>query len=115
MWQIEKFGNVSKIPKFHSWKNINSRLHLEISCSGESFVFPYTIKNVKIRIYKIVILWLVLYGCEILSLTWKEQHVAHWVWEKGLSRIVEHMREVIEEWKRHMAHMGEKLNAYKNW
>jgi hypothetical protein len=24
------------------------------------------------------------------------------------------MREVLEEWRRHLAHMGEKLNAYKN-
>jgi hypothetical protein len=47
---------------------IKSRLN-----SGNAFVFPCYIKNLKIKIYKTVILPVVLYGCEIWSLTLGEE------------------------------------------
>jgi hypothetical protein len=38
------------------------------------FVFPYHIKKLKIKIYEIVILSVVLYGCETWSLILREEH-----------------------------------------
>jgi hypothetical protein len=43
-------------------------------------------KNVKIRLYKFIILLVVLYGCETLSLTLREEHRLR-VFEKVLGRI----------------------------
>jgi hypothetical protein len=37
--------------------------------SPETFVFSSAVKNIKIRIYKTIILPVVLYGCETCSLT----------------------------------------------
>jgi hypothetical protein len=42
--------------------------------SPKSFVLPSNIKNLKIKIYKTVILPVVLYGCETWSLTLREEH-----------------------------------------
>jgi hypothetical protein len=39
-------------------------------------------KNIKIRIYKTIILSVVLYGCETWSLTLREEH-GQGVWEQG--------------------------------
>jgi hypothetical protein len=45
-----------------------------LSFSPKSFVFPSHIKNLKINIYRTVILPVVLYGCETWSLTLREEH-----------------------------------------
>jgi hypothetical protein len=45
-----------------------------LSFSPKSFVFPSHIKNLKIKIYKTVILPVVLYGCATWSLTLREEH-----------------------------------------
>jgi hypothetical protein len=45
-----------------------------LSFSPKSFVFPSHIKNVKIKIYKTLILPVVLYGCEIWSVNFREGH-----------------------------------------
>jgi hypothetical protein len=42
--------------------------------SPKSFVFSSHIKNIKIKMYKTVILPVVLYGCETWSLTLGEEH-----------------------------------------
>jgi hypothetical protein len=42
--------------------------------SPKSFVFPSYIKNLKIKIYKTVILPVMLYGCKTWSLTLNEEH-----------------------------------------
>jgi hypothetical protein len=42
--------------------------------SPKSFVFPSHIKNLKIKIYKTVVLPVVLYECETWSLTLREEH-----------------------------------------
>jgi hypothetical protein len=44
-------------------------------------------KNIKIRIYKTIILAVVLYGCEILSLTLREEHRLRVFENKVLRRI----------------------------
>jgi hypothetical protein len=42
--------------------------------SSKSFVFPSHIQKIKIKIYKTVILTVVVYGCETWSLTLREEH-----------------------------------------
>jgi hypothetical protein len=44
-------------------------------------------KNLKIKIYKTLILPIVLYGCEILSLTLREEHRLRVFENRGLRRI----------------------------
>jgi hypothetical protein len=64
-------------------------------------------KNVKITIYKTIILPVVLYGCETWSLTLREEHRL-WVFENGvLRRIFGPKRdEVTGEWRKlHIVHI----------
>jgi hypothetical protein len=99
-------------------------------------------KNVKIRIYKTIILPVVLYGCETWSLTLREKHRLKVFGNRVLRRIFGPKRnEVTGEWRelhnkelhdlycspsiirmiksrrmrwaRHVARMGEKRNAYR--
>jgi len=44
-----------------------------LSFGAESFVFKLLSKNSKIKIYRIIILPVVLYGCETWSLTLREE------------------------------------------
>jgi len=45
-----------------------------LSFSAESFVFHLLSKNVNIKIYRTIILPVVLYGCETWLLTLREEH-----------------------------------------
>ena len=45
-----------------------------LSFSAELFVFQFGIKKLKIKIYKTVILPVILYGSETWSLTLREEH-----------------------------------------
>jgi hypothetical protein len=99
-------------------------------------------KNVKIRIYKTIILPVVLYGCENWSLTMREEHRLR-VFEKSVLRRIfgpkrgevtgewrklhnEELRDLYSSksviriiksrrmrWEGHVARMGEKRNAYR--
>jgi hypothetical protein len=56
-------------------------------------------KNVKIRMYKTIILRVALYGCEIWSLTLREEHRLRVFENRVLRRIFGPMRdEVTGEW-----------------
>jgi hypothetical protein len=58
-------------------------------------------KNLKIRIYKTIILPVVLYGCEILSLTWREEHTLRVFENKMMRRIFgPKSDEVMGEWSK---------------
>jgi hypothetical protein len=57
-----------------------------LSFSPKSFVFPSHIKNLKIEIFKTVILPVVLFGCETWSLTLREEHRLR-IFEKRVLRI----------------------------
>ncbi|KAJ4449029.1 hypothetical protein ANN_00423 [Periplaneta americana] len=99
-------------------------------------------KNLKVRIYKTVILPVVLYGCETWTLTLREEHRLIVFENKVLRKIFEAKRdEVTGEWRKlhntelhalysspdiirniksrrlrwagHVAHMGESRNAYR--
>jgi hypothetical protein len=99
-------------------------------------------RNLKIIIYKTIILLVVLYGCETWSLTLREEHRLRVFEYRVLRRIFGPKRdEVTGEWRKlhneelydlyyspsiiriiksrrmgwagHVAHMGEKRNAYR--
>ena len=58
-------------------------------------------KNVKIKIYRTIILPVVLYGCETLSLTLREEHRLRVFENRVLRRIFGPKRnEVTGEWKK---------------
>jgi hypothetical protein len=109
---------------------------------AEPFVLSPAIKNVKVNIYNTIILPVVLYGCETLSLTVREEHELR-VFENMILRIIFgpkrdgvtrgwiklHNEELhnlyfspsiirIIKWRRirwagHLARMGEKRNLHR--
>jgi hypothetical protein len=108
----------------------------------EPSVFSSAEENVKIRIYKTIILPVVPYGCETWSLTLREEHRLGMFDNRVLSKIFGPRRdEVMEDWRKvhneelrdlyssssiiriiksrrmrwvgHVARMEEKRNAYK--
>jgi len=56
-------------------EEIKSRLKSEclLSFGAESFVFQFAFQNLKIKIYRTIILPVVLYGCETWSLTLRKE------------------------------------------
>jgi hypothetical protein len=70
-----------------------------LSFSPKYVVFPSHIKNVKIKIYKTVILPVVLYGCETWSLTLRKEHRLR-VFESRVLRIIVPKREVGGSWRK---------------
>jgi hypothetical protein len=69
-------------------------------------------RNIKVKIYKTIILPVVLYGCETWSVTLKEQHRLR-VFENGAERIFGPKRdEVTGEWRK--LHSGELHNLYSS-
>ena len=65
-----KFGNNTNKPKFYSGRNseqIEVREYL-LSFGAESLSSSLLSKNLKIKIYRTIILLVVLYGCETWSL-----------------------------------------------
>jgi hypothetical protein len=72
-----------------------------LSFSEESLVFQFTIQSVKIKIYKTIVLPVVLYGCESWSLTLREECRLRVFENKVLRRIFGPKRdEVTREWRR---------------
>jgi hypothetical protein len=58
-----------------------------LSFGAESFVFQFATQNIRIRIYRTIILPVVLCGCETWSLTLREKHRLR-VFEKRVLRKV---------------------------
>jgi len=72
-----------------------------LSFSAESFVFQAAIQKFKIKIRRTIILPVVLYGCETLSLTLREERKLRVFENMVLRRIFEPRRdEVTGEWRR---------------
>ena len=68
---------------------------------AESFVLQVAIKNLKIKLYRTIILPVVLYGCETWSLTLMEERRLRVFEKRVLRRIFGPRRnEVIEEWRK---------------
>jgi hypothetical protein len=69
--------------------------------SSESFVFPSPLKELKMKIYRTVILPVVLYGCKTCSLTQREEHRLRVFENRVLRRIFGSKREeVAGGWRR---------------
>jgi hypothetical protein len=126
-------------------EEIKSRLNSGNAChhSVQSLLYSRLLsRNVKVKIYKTIILSVVLYGCETWSLTLREEHRLRVFENRVLRRIFGPKRdEVTGEWKKlhnehhhilyfspdiirqiksrrlrwagHVAHMGEERNVYK--
>ena len=72
-----------------------------LSFGAESFVFLFVIKNLKIKIYRNIILPVVLYGCETWSLTLREERRLRVFENRVLRRIFGPKRdEVTGEWRK---------------
>jgi hypothetical protein len=71
-----------------------------LSFGAGSSVFQFAIQKYKIKIYRTIILPVVLYGCETWSLTLREEHRLRVFENRVLRRIFEPKRdEVTGEWK----------------
>jgi hypothetical protein len=68
--------------------------------SSKSFVLPPYIKNLKIKIYKTVILSVVLYGCETWSLTLGEEHGLKVFGNRVLRKIFGPKRDADGSWRK---------------
>ena len=72
-----------------------------LSFGAESFVFQVAIQKFKIKIYRTIILLVVLYGCEIWSLTLREERKLRVFGNMALRGILGPRRdEVTGEWRR---------------
>jgi hypothetical protein len=80
--------------------------------SPKSFVFPFQIKDLTIKIYKTVILPVVLYGCETWSLTLREEHRLRVFENRVLRRIFGPKREEDGSWRK--LHNGELHSLYSS-
>ena len=72
-----------------------------LSFGAESFVFQVTIQKFKIKIYRTIILPVVLYGCETWSLTLREERKLRVFENRVLKRIFGSRRdEATVEWRK---------------
>ena len=72
-----------------------------LSFGAESFVFQFAIKkNLKIKIYRTIILSVVLYGCEIWSHTWREVRRLRVFENRVLSIFGPKRNKVTGEWRK---------------
>ena len=71
-----------------------------LSFGAEYFVFQFSIQNLKIKIYRTIILPVVLYGCETWSVTLMEERRLIVFKNRGLRRIFGPKRdEVTKKWR----------------
>jgi hypothetical protein len=95
-------------------EEINRRLNLGNACyhSVQGLLSSHLLsRNVKVKIYKTIILPVVLYGCETWSLTLKEEHRLRVFENRVLRRIFGPKRyEVMGEWRK--LHNGKLHNLY---
>jgi hypothetical protein len=81
----------------------------------ESLVLQFAIKNVKIKIYRTIILPVVLYGCETWSLTLREEYRLRVFESRVLRRIFGTKRdEATGEWRRLRLHDKELYALYSS-
>jgi len=82
-----------------------------LSFGAESFVFQLLSKNLKINIYRTIILPVVLYGCETWSLTLREERGLRVLENRLLRRIFGPKRdEITYEWRK--LHNEELIDLY---
>jgi hypothetical protein len=72
-----------------------------LSVGAESFVFQFDTKNINIKIYRTVVLPVVLYGCETWSLTLREERRVRVIENRVLRRTFGPIRnEITGGWRR---------------
>jgi hypothetical protein len=85
-------------------EEIKSRLNLGDACyhSVQSLLSSYLLsRNVKVKVYKSIILPFVLYGCETWCLTLRVEHRPRMFENRALRRMLGHKRdEVRGEWRK---------------
>jgi hypothetical protein len=98
------------------YEEIKSRLNSGNACyhSVQSLLsYRLLSRNVKVKIYKIIVLPVVLYGCESWSLTLREEHRLRVIENRVLRRIFGPKRdEVAREWRKLLS--GELHNLYSS-
>jgi hypothetical protein len=83
-----------------------------LSFGARSFIFQFLSRNVKLKIYRTVILPVVLYGCETWSLTLRKECRLRVFENRVLRRILGPKRdEVRGEWRRlhNKYHLGDQF------
>jgi hypothetical protein len=97
-------------------EEIKSRLNSGNACchSVQSLLSSRLLsRNLKVKVYKTIILPVVLYGCETWSLTLREQHRLRVFENRVLQKILGRKRdEVTGEWRK--LHSGELHNLYSS-
>jgi hypothetical protein len=97
-------------------EEIKSRLNSGNACyhTVQSLLFSHLLsRNIKVKIYKTMILPFVLYGCETWSLTLREEHRLRVFENRVLRRIFGPKRdEVTGQWRK--LHSGELHNLYSS-
>jgi hypothetical protein len=97
-------------------RKINSRLNLGNACYhlAQSLLSSHLLsRNLKVKIYKIIILPVVLYGCETWSLTLREEHRLTMFENRVLRRIFGPTRDEVTEQQRKL-YNGELHNLYSS-
>jgi hypothetical protein len=123
--QIMKHSTIQTVAKFKYLRTtltdhncmheeIKSRLNSGNSCyhSVQSLLSSRLLsRNLKVKIYRTIILPVVLYGCETWSLTLREEHRLRVFEKRVLRRIFGPMRdEITGEWRK--LHSGDLHNLY---
>jgi hypothetical protein len=107
-----KYLGTTLTDRNHMHEEIKSRLHSGNACyhSVQSLLSSRLLsRNLKVKIYKTMILPVVLYGCETLSLTLREEHRLRVFENRVLRRIFGPKKdEVTGEWRK--LHNGELHN-----
>ncbi|KAJ4427537.1 hypothetical protein ANN_25185 [Periplaneta americana] len=119
-----------------AFRSKNLDVHEEVHCIADGFQSLLS-KNLKVRIYKTVILPVVLYGCETWTLTLRQEQRLRVFENKVLRKIFRAKKDEVGEewgklhilysspdiirniksrrlrWARHVARMGESRNSYR--
>ena len=100
------------VSSYHPWP-VWETLFIDVTVVNKTFVFQFAIQKFKVKIYRTIILPVVLYGCETWSLTLREERRLRVFENRVLRRIFGPKRdEVTGEWRK--LHNEELNNLYSS-
>jgi hypothetical protein len=70
-------------------------------------------KNLKIKIYRTIILSVILYGCETWSLTLREERRLRVFENRVLRKVIGPKRDEVMRWAGHVARMGKERDVHR--